>query len=485
MKRTDDMAAVPCANATAENLPRAASGRGFQPTQQQQAVAQAMSDAADQGHRIVVTGHAGAGKTTLLALQVAQEVAKGRRVCVASFTHRACGVVRGKLRAAGIEVDGPDPAVVVRTTSSLLGFREVLNDTDGVSFEQIAEPSACCYEVIFIDEASMIPAAHIQALEREARIHNLAVIYCGDPAQLPPVGHRSTLPPAFELSHKRHHLEQVHRNAGPILELATAARTVTPGRLPRISTVRSELGSVIAHQKRSGFEGAVLETLLNQQAQGIDDGFRILAGPNAKVQEWNRLCRAALIGSEAPPFVKGELLITRNAIWDWQQAGHRDPPLTGASAELEVLDDPEEIELPSTGCRLVDELGINVWSLRAACDQTDAPIELMAVEPADWDTLTMLTRRFADIAKAAKLAGRGRESGENWRAYFTLRDLLAHMAGPRFATTVHKAQGGEWPVVFIDAPSFQPWRKQPTEHRSMVYTAMTRAAQVLHILTEG
>ena len=63
--------------------------------------------------------------------------------------------------------------------------------------------------------------------------------------------------------------------------------------------------------------------------------------------------------------------------------------------------------------------------------------------------------------------------------------MLGHLVQPRYALTVHKSQGGEWPEVFVDLPDFDSVKQRaPRQFRQLTYTATTRAAGVLH-LREG
>lgn len=450
----------------------------FTPSSQQTAVLKSLLNTASRRAVAVMTGHAGSGKTSLVCRLLIPELQRqGHVIGVSAFTHRACAVVRRKLAAA----DKHD--VEVLTSSALLGFREVFDGSDTPKFKQHGSPQVDKFSVLIIDEASMLPLTHVTALQKDAAAVGCALIYVGDPAQLPPVGHEGSISPAFELEVVRFHLDEVHRAAGPIQQLTAATRNITPGILPPLRSERTDRSAVIVHPNQESLRQAVRAHQLEQMVAGMRNEFRVLAGTNAKVQKWNSWCRETALGAEAPPFVQGELLISRNPIFDWRSAGDKDPPIAGASSELRILSTPDEVPFPIRSSRLLNDLELSCWRMDVNCNQNDGAFELLAVAPGDWADLERLQGSCADMARKLKREGDTEGAKGYWRAYFLLRDALGHMIGPRYATTVHKAQGGEWDQVFVDVPDFQSWqRRNATEHRAMLYTAFTRARRELHVI---
>jgi hypothetical protein len=130
------------------------------------------------------------------------------------------------------------------------------------------------------------------------------------------------------------------------------------------------------------------------------------------------------------------------------------------------------------------ELGC--WRLTLSGVGTGASFEVFAADPADWVGVDcLMSGHCAEKAKEAKVKGTvdGFKANQWWAGYYAVRTVFGHKLGPRFASTTHKAQGGEWPVVFVDLPDFDQWRrKNPAEHRAMAYTAITRAQNTLHLL---
>lgn len=69
--------------------------------------------AAAEGRHTALHGPAGTGKTTLTGVLLDQLLAKGKDLMVAAPTHKAVGVLRGKI----------DPAIPTATVASLLGLK--------------------------------------------------------------------------------------------------------------------------------------------------------------------------------------------------------------------------------------------------------------------------------------------------------------------------------------------------------------------------
>lgn len=437
----------------------------------------------------VLIGNAGTGKTTLVAQHLLPVVES--RVCVAAFTHRACGVVRERLAAGGRH-----SSAEVRTLASLLGFRETHSDeSKSPVFDQVEDASICNYDLVVVDEASMAPAQYVEKVLFEAATHHTAVIFVGDDAQLPPVGNQNGAEaPALNVEGAEvARLTKVHRNGGGILAAATRIREAQPGEVPTWEPTTSAAGSLIVHPDRDAITEAVLEAVIAERRTGDTDTFRVLCHTNAAVEQWNALCRKEFRG-ECEPFVEGEHLISRNAIFGARTAwDYGAKPFAGSSSELSIMHTPElEREtfrhLPAFRS-LLDQgkvKSVDVWHLDVYCDQTRDRRAVKALAPAEFPALKSLLnsmRNHGMKAKRDRSRVEGHCSSEWWRSYYVIRNLFNHQSGPRYSVTTHKSQGGQWESVFVDLPDMEYLRKKrPAEFQKLLYTAVTRASRNLHIL---
>ena len=303
----------------------------------------------------------------------------GQNVVVSAFTHRACSVLRTKLANAGHH------AVEVKTLSSLLGFRESGgSSTEPPKFEKVEASKLDGISAVIVDEASMVPTEYAQVLAEECGFGR-GLLFVGDDAQLGPVGHPDHKPaPAFQLPESSiHRLEQVHRNAAPILDFANAVRVSPDRSLPELKTARTETGGVITYPGKREFVQAVADATRTELSTNKSDTFRVLAYTNKAVRKWNQFCRERAVGPDAPAFYRGEKLISRNAIFDiedhFEWEAH---PIRGASAELTVLTTPELIRYDCHEARALEVIfgtsGPELWSLTVRCEATGEVLEMFA-----------------------------------------------------------------------------------------------------------
>lgn len=425
------------------------------------------------GSSLAIEGYAGCGKTFLIAHHLIPELRKqGFKVIVTAFTNRAVRVVKGYLKDAGT-ID-----VMTMTTSVFLGFRELPPEGKKPQrFEKIKPSSAEFFDVVVVDEASMLPPEHFAALEQEVKSRSgmrpLWVIYVGDPAQLPPVGMQpGQLSPATELPpHRVGRLATVMRTGGAVLDAATAVRETKAGTAIGFRCESRGGTSVVVHNNRQA-----ARCTAKQLVDRLGGEFRILAWTNQCVDTWNRICREHDLGADAPPFVVGERLITRAPIWDFEDIG--DPKASSIctnGTEIEVL------EARKREVRVVPgDDGTQVcWEIKGQYNGFQR-VEFYALEPGDIATYQKALERW----KTQAINASGDQSRYIWRKYYypALR-LWGHLAGPCYATTVHRAQGGQWDTVLVDLADIDRARRSNAgEHQKLLYTAVTRAQRELHIM---
>ena len=453
----------------------------FTPTRQQTEVLQKLVSVAQNRESATATGHAGSGKTSLISRMLIPALRReGLKVAITAYTHQACVVIRRKLEKSGI-YPATELGVQVMTSSRLLGFREEEKGNGETSFQPLGTPKVDEFDAVIADEASMLPGEHVRMLQQLCRKHGVACIYVGDPAQLPPVGHKSDTSPAFELEIPQFHLSEIHRNAGAILALATAARECEPGKIPPFLQATDSYSRVVVHPSRMNMRDAVEAKLLDGRASEESQTLAIISCTNHAAYEWNKFCRDTVLPGAAP-FECGDLLRSRNAISDWTKAAlPQQPPLTGASAELQLIREPEQIEFPLKNKILQGLVKTPCWLLHAVCDQSEDPLQLLAVAPEDVQEIERIMTTLKNEASRKPKDDRG----PYWGAFFTLRRSLGHFVGYRYAMTAHKSQGGEWPCVFVDmadiSEAARKWLK-PSEHRALMYVAFTRASRELHVI---
>jgi len=142
---------------------------------------------------IVLNGAAGTGKTSIInffidnltnynqILEINKTISSSS-ICVAAPTHKALGVIRNKI----------DRNVDFNTVASLVGLRPdtslELFDPTNVEFTTSATEVMAQYDIIIIDEASMINSKVLDTIYKISNKNNIKILFVGDDIQLPPVG---------------------------------------------------------------------------------------------------------------------------------------------------------------------------------------------------------------------------------------------------------------------------------------------------------
>ena len=373
----------------------------------------------------VLAGYAGTGKTTLLRAIVE---ARPDIECAAP-TGKAAGVLRGKLRAAGGDLEAKevktlhsllylpqevDEATMVRAAKFLEWAKAQTEDPEQAriaelrlaKLEKMRERGECEFMfngrqavAVIVDEASMVD----ERLERDLRRTGAKLLFVGDPGQLPPVEGRSF----FERNRPDAVLDQVHRQAAesPVLMLATSIR--------------------LGEQFQGWNEACSYHPRGMPGAQLCEFG-KVITGRNDTRRALNERMRAHLGFSGALPMKGEELICLRN------------------SKDLQLVNGE-----PAHVLRAPEQLAYGMF--RAELAYGGQARELVLDDFA--------FRLYSD--PAAKRVGRA--------------------DAPQFdfghCITAHKAQGSEWPAVAVWDDGLFYGRGE--DRRRWAYTAVTRASERL------
>lgn len=268
----------------------------------------ASTDVADRV--FVLTGSAGTGKST--TIQHLLKRLPYLRVALTAPTNKAVKVI-ARMRAKHVKANPQDERKqdTVCTVHKLLGLTIKYNK-DSRDLVQEAPSKASEYNLIIIDEGSMVNKALVEFIERELDIHsNLKVIYMADPCQLPPVGESHS---EIFSRYQSIHLSKVERQAAenPVLELCTELRDLieshgcdyptdypTDDSKDRPTTHSPKSLTQIIKPKKHGKSGVHVvnsrtfeETILDRfsvEKYNFDtiDKFRVIAWTNKMVNKWN------------------------------------------------------------------------------------------------------------------------------------------------------------------------------------------------------
>ncbi len=446
---------------------------------QQAAIEGILQDIAKPNATPVLCGYAGTGKTVTTAALVSRLADMGKRVVVATPTHKARSQVERALANCGAE--GFEAVTVAR----LLGLKQVrdrqtgketfkpdsagknmLSKTEEWDEEEKRPVKIRPIDIVIVDETSMVNSELYDLLLRELK--NRPVVFVGDDRQLLPVGEDEACK-AFINGSSLYRLTEVLRHDGAILNLATATRQMALGRA-RFASADGGGSRVVAYRSRDQWGGALLEMAASQEAMSDPDFCRALAWTNDSVNMINTRIHQRRYGVDAPQFVEGMTCVTVDAIPDPMGAA----PLLNSTVDVliqEAIQEPHKF----TGDLLTDEPW-DTWELTVTGDFAMAKtFRVIAAE--DEQRWQKWLKDLADEARDAS----GQKRSELWDLFFKRKDCVGKLQ-PASALTVHKSQGSTFQHVFlhwdIDGNGSQPTAVQ----NQLSYVGITRAAESLHVV---
>ena len=436
--------------------------------------------AADEGDILVVNGYAGTGKTSAIAAVVAGLSELSLSCVLLAPTGRSAKVLSSY---AG------RPASTIHKHI----YRQKSMGADG--FGQFTlSPNKARNTLFVVDEVSLIGVESLQqGTVAEFGTGNLLsdlitfvragadcrLLLVGDAAQLPPVGLEESpaLSPSFMAGYggvSFYTLRTVVRQAegSGILLNATHLRELLDGMEDPID--RSELGLSVQgfpDVERIG-GGELLEALSDAYGRYGEDGVMVLCRSNKRAVRYNGGIRAQVQYREEQ-LVRGDrLMIVKNCYQFTREEGDgMDYIANGDMANLVWIRHYEEryglhfadacLSFPDYGDReleakvLLDTLSSESPSLE--------PVKARAL----WDGVLA---DYAHIRTKKKRYDAVRED-----PFFNALQLKYAEA-----ITCHKAQGGQWPCVFIDNPFWQEFLVR--DDIKWLYTAFTRAIDKLYLI---
>jgi exodeoxyribonuclease-5 len=160
---------------------------------------------------LTMGGIAGSGKTTLVS-HLANEFKHAIRFAFCALSGRAASVLGKKLKEQGIAVN--DGTHYCGTIHKLI-YKPVENDKGEVIYW--SRNKNICYDVIILDEASMIS----EEIFNDLLVYGMDILAIGDHGQLPPIEGKFSLMKNPDLK-----LEKIHRQAenNPIINLSFQIR---------------------------------------------------------------------------------------------------------------------------------------------------------------------------------------------------------------------------------------------------------------------
>jgi exodeoxyribonuclease-5 len=414
---------------------------------------------------LIVNGHAGTGKTTSL---------KALLNCLDQYSLRY-ELMAPTGRAAKVMAAITGRAAYTIHRQIYHGFDD---QRDGFYNVRANRMSGCLY---IIDEASMIGdhsesdlLSHLMEFVFERNGNKLILL--GDSAQLPPVGMSNSpalmedeLRRSFDLTIATIHLQQVVRqeldsgiliNANRLREMQVQTEKALP-----VMVVKS--GSDV-----ESIESISDELELAYSFYGKED-VMIITRSNKRANLFNQQIRMRVLGSEEEIQSGDRMMVIRNNYF-WNQEDIASGFIANGDiiriVRVQGMEQKGKFRFCRAEIELCDHENLKRLECTLLCNTID--IEQAGISREFFSELwDEISKDYPDITQSRLLKKALKE------------DMYVNALHVKFAyaITCHKAQGGQWPCVFVDQ-GYLTEEMTGKELYRWYYTAVTRASEKLYLM---
>jgi hypothetical protein len=455
--------------------------------EQERALQYMLDFAVGAARQMILAGYAGTGKTTLVNVFL-NEVRKVRRHAKSTCTAPTNEAVRVLSITTGEDFE--------KTIFSLLGLVLIEEEGQKPYIKQIGKPKLEEYDLVVLDEASMVGDELLSKIETQLKSHpNIKMIYVGDDAQLPPVNTvvdennqevecvESTV---FKLKN-RVNLIEVQRVSkdNPIIKIVTPIRSKidSPIDLFERKTMLTENGNGVEfHDNRDEFMEMMYDDFVTDEYKKNSNYVRAIAYTNKAVNAMNLHIRRRIFETKTlDQFMIGENLIVSSPVMVKINKYVTDILFTvGERLRVKQADIVKDIEH-----------GFRVWELTVVNYEAKAPKQhkIKVIHEEDAHLYKATLSELSVEAKERELMKTTRKGkvvnmyskGEAWSHYYRFKNEFSWVKYS-YAMTTHKSQGSTIERVYIIERDMNRLTWNDTIRNKLKYTAFTRASKLLRIL---
>lgn len=414
---------------------------------------------------ITLSGYAGTGKTTVMNI-ILQNL-RHKKVVVSAPTHKAKKVIAKSTNR---------PA---ETIQKLLGLRpnveiEDFNPNKPI-FMQLAEETIQYYQILVIDEASMLNSAIIDLIYEKAVKHKVKVIFMGDKYQLPPVNEK--ISKVFLLTNIVN-LETIVRqsNSNPNQKLIEIARNdvrdETDNIMQYITDIKIDINEDEGFKRleKTEFYNATVEKYYDAEYNQNPDIVKTIAWTNKTVKVLNRYIRSKIIESNELIEV-GDILMGYKSITKEIKTPPYYIPIIENSADYIV-----------TQVRIIDNVILGVKLKGYSVEFKDCSLPVFILHPDSYEDFIKEYNTRLNIGKTQR----------RWKQFYDFKDPIClfediidehgSLVASKdldygYAITVHKSQGSTYENVSILLSDLLK-NRTASERRKLIYVALSRTSKL-------
>ena len=416
----------------------------------------------------LLTGYAGTGKTTIVRAILDYTNAKNLRVACTAPTNEAVRVISS---TTGTRYD--------KTIFGLMGLQLVEEDDKEPVIKPIGDSHIEEYDLIIVDESSMIYDELYRMVMLEIKSHSRAkILWVGDEAQLPPVKDK-TPSPVFKVTPTASLVNVQRAAAGnPIIGVCTLIRSD--------QTVENDLfarDTIINHEDSTGIEfiddphqfiRMACDEYSSQHFADDPMWCKVLCYTNKSVDFMNRKIREKIFpmsGTALPEYLAGDLLVADAPII--KQVGRVKKIILTVGERLRVISAKKHTD---------PEYLFDFWDIHAETFDSEEVVKhhLSVVASTGMNSYKYALTKLATQAKERMYTKHIPKSAA-WKPYFAFKESY-HKMKYYYAQTVHKSQGGTFRNVYVIERDINKLTWDDVERNKLKYVAFSRASHLLRIL---
>lgn len=450
----------------------------------------------DDGY-FVLTGFAGTGKSTIVKKLIEENnqipFRDRKRIGGSAPTHRAKRVLK--------VLTGQDAV----TIHSLLGL-SLNTDLENFSFttpvfDPKNPPLIGNYDIIIIDESSMINKNLYGYIKKIASNAGTKIIFMGDPGQIPPVGEKASKVFTDPDVKRRAHLTKVERVSGgnPLTVIYDAIRenlTSAKDQFTHETKINEKGEGIFFTANGREFERKMMDVFSSDEYKNDPTIAKAIAwtttSNTSRVQQLNYLIRTNILGDNVDIVEVGDVLTGYSTI----NKEYKGDSLIENSADYVVVEKSNRIK-NNDGI-----YGYDV-TVKDLYGDENTPLEtFFFVDTKDKQNVINLkeqAKKLLDYAKAQPL--RSSQRGRGFAAYGRFQRenivnikisevnkfgkeevILPKAIDYGYAVSAHKSQGGTFKYVFVDENDIDK-NRTIQERNQIKYVSLSRASHSATVLS--
>ena len=422
-----------------------------------------------------LTGSAGTGKTTLIDsfLQGLRHPMRKHRVCICAPTHKAKKVIKQKTGWNNSE-----------TLQALLGLKLDTNiddfDVNNPMFSMLGDRKIKDYDLVIIDEASMINSDLYITICDCAKSTGSKVLFVGDTKQLNPVK-EYCISPSLLTPLNGYNLTQIVRqsNTNPLILLLDLIREDIENK------TNKHIQYMIDNPKQFNEQGEGYDIVKSDKfAEYLTEGFtskgfeedknycRYISWTNDSISKTNKWIRESIFKCTDKLQVN-ELILSYKTL---------------AVEEYLVITNSDDYLIQSIIENKNNDFEIKSWLVTLLCIDTDkiSKINIVIPDQQNYEKFIEVHEDLLDEAKSTR-------AKRAWKNFYVFRDsfvLLEPLTTNRYGKnvlvakkdldygygiTIHKSQGSTYNTVFVNGKDINK-NSNDAERLRLWYVALSRAS---------